>query len=102
MDFDAVVLAVTDYNGIPWMVRAEGYIGFCFEGIWDEMIIERAEISEHHPVIQKYSESIARRLGPAWVDSRNATRNTRRWQALVVHFINGARLEIVAAAFTVE
>lgn len=99
-DYDAVTLRIRESTGQARTIRCEGHIGFCLSGFWDEVIIERAELTLQHPFIERCVSSITRRLGEDWGDSGNEQRNTRAWKALVVHLSDGSCVEVVAARFT--
>jgi hypothetical protein len=101
-DYNSVVLRVRESTGVVRTIRAEGYIGMNLHGFWDEVIIERAEVSRVHPTIDSCINSISQRFGERWPESGNKTRNSRKWLALIVHLSDGACLEVVAAALSVE
>ena len=101
-DYDAVVLRVRESTGRVRTIRCEGYVGYGVCGFWDEVVIERALVSTSHPFIERCTTSISGRLGDDWPESGNEARNTRKWKALVIHLLDGASLEVVAAKFTVD
>lgn len=102
IDYDAVSLIIRESDGALKTLRADGYIGYSLVGFWDEVVIERAEISETHAGLDACVNSIRQRLGTRWLDSGNESRNARHWFALLVHFSDGAVLEIFAARLAVE
>jgi len=101
-DYDAVTLRVRESTGQLRTIRCEGHVGYALCGFWDEIVIEHAIVTQDHPFIAECVENIARRLGAGWIDSGNEQRNTRQWTALVVQFLDGARLQVVAARFTLD
>lgn len=102
VDYDSVVLRVRESTGQMRTIRCEGHIGYGLCGFWDEVIIERAEVTSTHPFIERCVSSISQRLGQGWIDSGNEQRNSRQWRALVVHLSDGSCVEIVAARFTAD
>lgn len=100
--YDAVLLSVRQSNGVSHTLRAEGYIGYNLVGFWDELIIERAVISDAHPGLSACIESIHSRNGAAFADSGNVERNRRRWFALLLHLCDGCVLEIFPARIYVD
>ena len=52
-DYDAVTLRVRETSGKIRTICCEGYIGYAMYGFWDEVIIERAEITTEHPAIDR-------------------------------------------------
>ena len=101
-DFEAVTLFVTEANGQARQVRCEGHVSFAVVGFWDEVIIERANLFDEHPAIEAAWSAIRRRLGQQPDDTGNAARNQRRWSCLVIRFIDGCELTVVASSFTVS
>jgi len=101
VDYDAVVLRVRESAGSVRTLRAEGHIGYNLVGFWDEVVIDRAELSDNHPGLDACVERIQRRLGANWLDSGNVARNGRRWFALLLHLSDGAVLEVFAARLQV-
>lgn len=95
-DYDAVALRIRELSGRVLLIHCEGYIGYGLDGFWDETFIERVELVEDHPAIERYVKNISTRH-----DSGNEQRNTRRWKALIIHLGDGCCLEIVAARFSV-
>ena len=102
IDYAAVSLRVRENDGAVKTLRAEGYIGYTLVGFWDEVVVERAEVSDRHPGLDACVESLRRRLGASWLDSGNEARNERRWTALMVHFSDGSVLEVFAARLLVD
>ena len=101
VDYDAVVVRIRDSLGATRSVRAEGYIGYSVCGFWDEMIVERAELTESHTAIEQCVRALAQRAATD-LDSGNSARNSRTWKTLIVHFIDGSTLEVVAAQFSAD
>jgi hypothetical protein len=102
VDYDAVTIKVRESTGRQRSIRCEGHIGYELCGFWDEVIVERAELTEEDEIIVRCTRELSRRLGTDWPETGNATRNDRTWKALVIHLSDGAALKIVAARFFVE
>jgi hypothetical protein len=102
VDYDAVSLRIRESDGAIRKIRVEGHIGYSCIGIWDEVVIERAEFLETHSGLDACINSIRGRLGANWLDSGNEIRNSRHWFALVVHLSDGSVLEVFAARLRVE
>jgi len=78
-DYDAVVLRVRESTGRVLLIHCEGHIGYSLDGSWDETYIERVELVEDHPAIERNVKNISTRPGLlVWLDSGNEARNTRR------------------------
>jgi hypothetical protein len=99
VEYDVLSISLNESTGIKRTVRALGYIGYRMVGVWDEMIVEKAALLKNHPFIDECVDSMKRRLGTDWLDAGSPSRNTRAWSALIVHFLDGCTLEVVAAAF---
>jgi hypothetical protein len=100
-DYDAVTLFVTQTNAQARQVRCEGHVSFGVTGFWDEVIIERADVFDEHPAIEAAWTAITRRLGQHPQDTGNMARNQRRWSCVVIRFIDGCELTVVASSITV-
>jgi hypothetical protein len=99
IDYDTLALTILESTGVRRTVRCEGYVGYSMRGFWDEIVIERAELVDNHEAINRCTEELARRGSRELAPSGNGHRNANRWLALIVHFSDGATLEIVAALF---
>jgi len=102
IDYDAVTVGVKESTGKQRLIRCEGYVGYGLCGFWDEVVVVRAELTDHHEAIQRCTNELSRRWGTDWPDTGNDGRNSRQWKALVIHLSDGTALEIVAARFSVE
>ncbi len=100
VDYDSLELELRESSGARRTIRAEGYIGYDAIGVWDEMVIEQAELFDSHAAIDRCVGTIAHRLGSTFPDSGSRARNARSWRALLIHFADGCVLTIVAAEFT--
>ena len=99
VDYDVLSILLNESTSIKRTIRALGYIGYRMIGVWDEMIVEKAELLKNHPFIDECVDSMKRRLGTDWIETGSPSRNTRGWSALIVHLLDGCTLEVVAAAF---
>jgi hypothetical protein len=102
IDYDAVMLTVRESTGTERFIRCEGYIGYDMCGFWDEVVVERVELTDRHDAIDRCKNELSRRWGANLTDTGNDQRNSRTWQALILHLSDGAALELVAARFSVE
>jgi hypothetical protein len=101
IDYDRVRLHVREGSGQLVEVIVMGYIGYGVTGFWDEVVIERVELERDHASISRCVASLRRRFGDGPSDSGSPARNAGEWFALLVHFIDGAVLEVVAASLNV-
>jgi hypothetical protein len=99
IDYDVFSLSINESTGRSRTIRGLGYIGFRMLGVWDEMIVEKAELRSNHPLIQECVENMTKRLGTSWMESGSPARNSRNWSALIVHLGDGCELQVVAADF---
>ena len=102
MSYEDLTLTVRESGGRELKVIASGHIGVKLVGHWDEMVIESAAVVEAHPFADECTQSIEERLGSLDSETGSPARNTRRFETLVVSFIDGALLYCVAAAFTAD
>jgi hypothetical protein len=102
LDYDSVVLTVKD-SGSVRRIRADGYIGFEYSGVWDEMVIERAEVLTNDEFVTRTLESIRDRYSGPPPSTGSPTRNTAiEWQTLVVTFADGSILRCACANLVEE
>jgi hypothetical protein len=99
IDYDAVVFNVRETTGHLRLLRAEGHVRFCFDGFWDEIVIDRVEVirSEPDPTL-----SIRSRYSGDLPASGNVARNTGVWLTVVMYLIDGVRLEVTAGRIVVQ
>jgi hypothetical protein len=71
-------------------------------GFWDEVVVDRVELTDRHDAIDRCKNELSRRWGANLTDTGNDQRNRQTWQALIVHLSDGAALEIVAARFSLD
>lgn len=101
-NYGDVVLHLEESTGVHRVIRCSGYIGFHMPSFWDEVVIESAEVTATHPVIDRCLADLSRRLGQTRTESGNSERNTGSYSALVVEFSDGAQLLVVASKFSTE
>jgi hypothetical protein len=102
VDYDSVSLTVRESTGTTKCVRADGYIGYCLIGFWDEIVVERAELVLTHPSIDQCLASLRERLGQHPPSSGNTARNRFDFAALLLHISDGSCFWIVAADFGIK
>lgn len=102
IDYDDLVLTLTESTGKSRRIRCQGYIGYVCCGFWDEMIVEGASLSCKDPFLDDCLGALERRLGSERLESGNEGRNKGSFETLRVRFIDGATLVVVAARFTEE
>ena len=100
-DYDTVRIAVDEDEGRQLVIVATGPIGIEYVGLWDDMIVEGATLSDDHPFARRCWSEIEQR-GEAAFDTGSPARNGRRFQTLDVEFQDGSGLRVVAARFEVE
>ncbi|HYG67040.1 MAG TPA: hypothetical protein VD838_05250, partial [Anaeromyxobacteraceae bacterium] len=78
-------------------LRCTGHVGLQWIGHWDEVIVERATISETNPFLE---ECLARAVRSA--PSGSGARNEPRKAVLDIVFLDGCRLLVCASRFIAE
>lgn len=102
IDYGEVVIRLTESSQKRTTVRCSGYIGYTAIGIWDEVIVEEAELLDTSDFQDSCLQSLAQRYGNTLPDSGDPARNRRSYRTLEIRFIDGTVLKIVAAEFVVE
>ena len=101
VDYDQIELLVREAIDHPIRVVACGYIGLSIVPVWDEVMVDRAQIYDRHP----FQDECLRRLAPSGTrpdDSGSPDRNAWTFQTLEVTFIDGATLLCCAHRFEAE
>ena len=102
LDDDSVPITVTESIGACKVLTCEGYIGFEFLGLWDEMVISEASVTDQDPLGVHCIDDIKQRLGnAARTDTGSPERNSRKWSLLRIEFSDGLEMKVVAARFVV-
>jgi len=101
IDYDLVRIDVTEFGGRERVLLAAGPIGVEQVGLWDEVIIEMATVSDDHAFAARCWSDIQRRHQDAF-DSGSPSRNGRRFQTLEITFQDGSALRVAAAQFAFE
>ena len=100
VEYDTVTMVVAEDEGRRRVLVATGPIGIEHIGLWDEVIIDAAHLSDDHPFAARcWADIEGRREGQS--DSGSPDRNTRRFHTLELAFLDGSRLRIAAARFGV-
>lgn len=100
-EYDAVRIVVHEDEGATRTVLALGPIGVQHLGLWDEVIIERATLTDDHPFAALCWSEIERRGVGTW-DSGSSDRNTRIFKTLEIVLQDGSSVLVAAASFEVE
>jgi hypothetical protein len=95
IDYDSVSLTIRDSSSLVLEVVGLGYIGYRMIGCWDEIVIARAELLEKHELLSQSIETIRSRYSGTPPDTGSKYRNAGDWRVLVIHFVDGATLEVV-------
>jgi hypothetical protein len=102
IDYDEVRIVIRETTGRHLELCCEGYIGYGCSGFWDEVVIEKADVMEFHPFVDKCVEGIAARLGSNPHPSGNNTRNNESWKAFVLRLIDGAEIVVACGDLSVR
>jgi hypothetical protein len=103
LSYDLIVISIRDSTGHIRRVRGEGYIGFEFDGAWDEVGIVAARLSEHDDFARTIWESIrAKYAGSPPATGSPARNSAATWQTLEIEFSDGAVMRCAAAYFREE
>ncbi len=96
-DYDTVDLLLTESSGRALKVCARGFTSLSWHGVWDEVVVESARFESEGPLIDA-----ANRRRASAVDSGSPWRNRGQFRMLIVRFIDGAELQLVASTFDVS
>lgn len=99
--YDRCEFEIKETSGRRVWVIAAGHIGFQLIGLWDETVIESADIIAAHPFADRCLRSISERLGEPAPPSGSPGRNAGHFATLVLSLSDGARLLCTAAEFHV-
>jgi len=102
LDYDHLVIAISDDAGSHRSIRASGYIGFTYTGVWDETIIRQGVLVEGHEHAAESWVQIEGRHHGLIPSSGSQARNHRRWKTLVLTFSDDSELKCSAAEFVEE
>lgn len=102
LDYDHLVLTVTESTGRRVTLTCEGYIGLALEGVWDESVVETASLVEAHPFGERCECLVRERHGDTPPDSGSPARNTANFSTLVLTLIDGTDLLCCASSFHVQ
>ena len=101
-DYDSLRLTLRESTGATVVVSGEGVLGVEAVGLWDEVIVERGEISAGHDFAGRCWNAIRRRYGNQVPESGSPARNTRSFQTLMVTLIDGAVIQAAATSFMAQ
>lgn len=101
-DYSDVVLNIEESTGTCRRIRCHGYIGYQAPAFWDEVVIESAAVSSDHPMVAEVLEALDARLGNKRPLSGDEARNSRRYHALEIRFLDGGTIVVVAARFSTD
>jgi len=102
LDYDSIVIAVRDEAGDLHNIRANGYIGFTYTGVWDEAIIASgALLDDDEHALDSWRQIEARFAGAIPLSGSDA-RNRRQWKTLALIFSDGSELKCSAVEFNEE
>lgn len=103
MDYDDVVITILDTNKHLRRVHIKGYIGFEYNGLWDEMIILSMRVKQSDNYAQAAWQSIQDRFSGAPPLSGSPARNAAtNWLTLEIEFSDGAVLRCAGASILEE
>src|SRR5215467_10949750 len=89
LGYDTVLVTVRD-SGLERRVRAEGYIGFEYNGAWDELVIDHAEVVFGDAFATAAWRSIQERYSGSPPSTGSPARNEAAgWQTLTLTFSDG-------------
>lgn len=97
--YDTFELELCETTGRRLRVIADGHIGFELVGLWDETVIETADLVPRHPFVDRCMASIVDRFGESLPATGSPARNAQDFSTLVVTLSDGARLYCAAGAF---
>jgi hypothetical protein len=100
--YDSATIHITETTGINKKICCAGYIGYQAFGIWDEVIIDSANLSENDNFIDKCLAKIHRNYGKPFLESGSPDRNIGIFKLLSIKFIDNTSFLIVASKFDVE
>jgi hypothetical protein len=100
IDYHDISIQLVESTGRRLVVIGSGYIGYQLTGFWDEVVVERAELSNIDPFLdeclRRHSQAHGRHPSP----SGDPTRNLGTWKVLIIHFSDGIQLRVAAAQFS--
>lgn len=102
LDYDRVVIAVTETTGRKVRLICDGHIGRSLEAFWDETVVAAASLVPVHPFGDRCELRLRERYGDALPESGSPDRNAGHFSTLVLSLIDGIDLLCCAARFTVE
>jgi hypothetical protein len=100
IDYHSVTVALLEATGRTRAVRCRGYIGYQLVGFWDEIVVERAELSDADPFLDQCRQQLRSTFGKDLPPTGDEFRNQRSWSVLSIHLADGTRLLVAAADFS--
>lgn len=98
-DYSDVHIVLRESSGRTRTVRCCGYIGYSAVGVWDEIVVERAELVETDALLEECVKGLDERYRAKLPETGSPARNMRSWKALRIYLSDGAVLKVVAAEF---
>lgn len=102
IDYDTVKFGLEESSGLRTTLIAYGYIGIEGIAIWDEMIVESAEVVDKSPILDRFLEALKVNYANELPESGSPDRNLESCHLLTIRLIDGgsfsvglSRLEIV-------
>ena len=104
IDYNSVVLSITESTGSVVRVRCTGHIAFEFSGFWDETIVEDGEILDEGEALARATLAVGRFTDATQAQTGSPERNEVGvpFRLLDVTLIDGLHLRCVARRFETE
>jgi hypothetical protein len=102
IDYGEVRIAVRESTGRQMIVACRGYIGYCGLGVWDEMVVERADCDPQDPFLAECLRGLRSRYGETLPETGSPERDRRSFNVLRVFLSDGVILKVAAAEFVAE
>ena len=101
-DYSELRIALKESTCRTRTIRCCGHIGYSAVGIWDEVIVDRAEVVTADALLDECRRSLHARCGQSLPDTGSPWRNQQDWKVLRIHLSDGCLLRVVAAEFMSE
>jgi len=102
IDYDAVVLLLTESTGIKRRIFCHGHLGMELPGFWDEVVVAQGEVLDQDPFLDRCQTAIQERFRNSPPATGNDDRNSKVSRLLRVTLGDGTELKVVASRFESE
>jgi hypothetical protein len=100
--FDEINIFLSQSNGLSTNIICEGFIGFEFTGVWDDMTVAEAKLSSSGKILDRALSVIEGNYACKPPGTGSSCRNRDECKQLDVQLIDGAMLSVALKGIRVK